>query len=127
MSRLVVEGTAGQGARSLPAGVFDQSDLSLIDLSDNDLASFRDGVFDSLTSPIQQATRHRAERPDTDSSQSAIGTTILGGVEIRKGMLVLSVYSRERAERRRFHAGAAMRPRIARDDDTAWLIALLLA
>ena len=50
-------------------------------------------------SPMQRATRHGAERPDTGSSQSAIGTTLLGDAEIRKGMLVLSVNSRERAER----------------------------
>ena len=52
-------------------------------------------------SPMHRAARHRGEGPAADSSQSAIGTTLLGDAQIRKGTLVLAVNSRERAERGR--------------------------
>ena len=47
------------------------------------------------------AARHRRGRPVAKSSQNAIGTTSLGYAETRKGALVLSVNSRERAGRGR--------------------------
>ena len=50
-------------------------------------------------SPTQRAARHRGERPAADTSQSDIGTTLIGDAMIRKGTLVLSVNSRERADR----------------------------
>ena len=49
--------------------------------------------------PLQRAARHRGGRPVAESSQNAIGTTSLGYAETRKGALVLSVNSRERAGR----------------------------
>ena len=52
-------------------------------------------------SPMQRAARHRGKRPTADSSQSDTGTTLLGDVAVRKGMLVLSVNSQARAERGR--------------------------
>ena len=52
-------------------------------------------------SPLQRAARHRRGRPVAESSQNAIGTTSLGYAETRKGTLVLSVNSRERAGRGR--------------------------
>ena len=50
-------------------------------------------------SPLQRAARHRRGRPVAESSENAIGTTSLGYAETRKGALVLSVNSRERAGR----------------------------
>ena len=52
-------------------------------------------------SPMHRAARHRGGRPAADSSQSAIGATLLGDIAVRKGMLVLSVNSQARAERGR--------------------------
>ena len=52
-------------------------------------------------SPLQRAARHRRGRPVAESSQNAMGTTSLGYAETRKGALVLSVNSRERAGRGR--------------------------
>ena len=51
--------------------------------------------------PMHRAARHRGRRPAADSSQPAIGATLLGDAQIRQGMLVLSVNSQERAERGR--------------------------
>ena len=52
-------------------------------------------------SPLYRALRHRWGQSATDSSENPIGTTSLGYIETRKGTLVLSVNSRERAERGR--------------------------
>ena len=52
-------------------------------------------------SPLYRASRHRQGLAATESSESPIGTTSLGYIETRKGTLVLSVNSRERAERGR--------------------------
>ena len=52
-------------------------------------------------SPLYRASRHRRGQSATESSENPIGTTSLGYVETRKGTLVLSVNSRERAERGR--------------------------
>ena len=52
-------------------------------------------------SPLYRASRHRRGRSVAESSQNAIGTTSLGYIETRKGTLVLSVNSQERAERGR--------------------------
>ena len=50
-------------------------------------------------SPTHRAARHRDGGPVSGSSEDAIGTTLLGHAEIRRQALVLSVNSRERAER----------------------------
>ena len=52
-------------------------------------------------SPFHRAVRHRKGRAVTESSVHAIGTTSLGYAETRKGTLVLSVNSQERAGRGR--------------------------
>ena len=52
-------------------------------------------------SPLYRASRHRRGQSATESSEHPIGTTSLGYIETRKGALVLSVNSRERAERGR--------------------------
>ena len=52
-------------------------------------------------SPFHRAARHRKGRAVTESSEHAIGTTSLGYTETRKGTLVLSVNSQERAGRGR--------------------------
>ena len=52
-------------------------------------------------SPLYRASRHRRGQSATGSSENRIGTTSLAYVETRKGTLVLSVDSRERAERGR--------------------------
>ena len=52
-------------------------------------------------SPLYRASRHRRGHSATESSENPIGTTSLGYIETRKGTLVLSVNSRERAERGR--------------------------
>ena len=52
-------------------------------------------------SPLHRAARHRRGRPVAESSDNAIGTTSLGYAETRKGTLILSVNSRERAGRGR--------------------------
>ena len=52
-------------------------------------------------SPLYRASRHRRGQSATESSEHPIGTTSLAYVETRKGTLVLSVNSRERAERGR--------------------------
>ena len=50
-------------------------------------------------SPMHRAARHRGGGPVSGSSEDAIGATLLGHAEIRQQALVLSVNSRERAER----------------------------
>ena len=52
-------------------------------------------------SPLYRASRHRPGQSAMESSENPIGTTSLGYIETRKGTLVLSVNSRERAERGR--------------------------
>ena len=52
-------------------------------------------------SPLHRSARHREGRAITESLETAIGTTSLGYAETRKGTLVLSVNSRERAARGR--------------------------
>ena len=53
-------------------------------------------------SPLYRASRHRPGQSATESSETPIGTTSLGYIETtKKGTLVLSVNSRERAERGR--------------------------
>ena len=52
-------------------------------------------------SPLYRASRHRRGQSATESSENPVGTTSLGYIETRKGTLVLSVNSRERAERGR--------------------------
>ena len=52
-------------------------------------------------SPLDRAARHRRGRTVVELPESAIGTTSLGYAETRKETLVLSVNSRERAERGR--------------------------
>ena len=55
----------------------------------------------AVGSPLYRASRHRRGHSATESSENPIGTTSLGYIETRKGTLVLSVNSRERAERGR--------------------------
>ena len=50
-------------------------------------------------SPMHRAARHGSTGPVSGSSEDATGTTLLGHAEIRRQALVLSVNSRERAER----------------------------
>ena len=50
-------------------------------------------------SPTHRVARHHGGGPAPESSEDAIGTTSLGHAEIGKRTLVLSVNSRERAER----------------------------
>ena len=52
-------------------------------------------------SPLYRASRHWPGQSATESSETPIGTTSLGYIETRKGTLLLSVNSRERAERGR--------------------------
>ena len=52
-------------------------------------------------SPLYRASRHRRGHSAAESSEPPIGTTSLGYIETRKATLVLSVNSRERAERGR--------------------------
>ena len=52
-------------------------------------------------SPLHRAARHRGRRRALQAPETVIGTTSLGYAALRKGTLVLSVNSRERAERGR--------------------------
>lgn len=52
-------------------------------------------------SPLHRAARHRRRRRGLEAPETAIGTTSLGYAEMRNATLVLSVNSRERAERGR--------------------------
>ena len=58
-------------------------------------------IWFAAGSPLHRAARHRGGTPVAESSENAIGTTSLGYAETRKGALVLSVNSRERAGRGR--------------------------
>ena len=52
-------------------------------------------------SPLHRAARHRRRRRGLEAPETVIGTTSLGYAEMRNATLVLSVNSRERAERGR--------------------------
>ena len=80
----------------------------MIEALDEIEALERDGEEDEVHwrwvaagSPLHRAARHRGRRHDLEAPETVIGTTSLGYAEMRKGTLVLSVNSRERAERGR--------------------------
>ena len=50
-------------------------------------------------SPMHRASRHRRGQPEPVSAEDAPGNTSLGQTEIRERTLILSVNSRERADR----------------------------
>ena len=68
------------------------------DEEDEDEAHWR---WVAAGSPLHRAARHRRRRGGLEASETVIGTTSLGYAEMKKATLVLSVNSRERAERGR--------------------------